>query len=225
MTTMEVELTGIVGRHELFQHQAPEQFCKNPHGQEEARLARHPTIAIWRQTTTGDDHVYMGMVRHRRTPGVEHRDHTDFGSEVFGVTRNRQDGLGGRLHEQIINHALILICNIGNRHWQRKHDVEVWYRQQLGFARFHPVARHCALALGAMPIAAGVVGDRCVMTVITTRNMATELCRAAPLDRAHHLHLVETDVAGIDRTPCRSMVTEDIRDLQRWTGHIRRRLL
>jgi hypothetical protein len=31
-------------------------------------------------------------------------------------------------------------------------------------------------------------------------------------------------VAGIGRTPCRSVVAEDIRDLQRWTGHSRRRL-
>jgi hypothetical protein len=29
-------------------------------------------------------------------------------------------------------------------------------------------------------------------------------------------------VAGIGRTPCRPVVAEDIRDLQRWTGHGRR---
>ena len=63
------------------------------------------------------------------------------------------------------------------------------------------------------------------MAVVTTRDMATKFCRAAALDRTHHLHLVETDVAGIGRTPCRPMVTEYIRNLQSWTGHVRRRLL
>ena len=29
----------------------------------------------------------------------------------------------------------------------------------------------------------------------------------------------EADVPGIGTTPCRPVVAEDIRDLQRWTGH------
>ena len=42
--------------------------------------------------------------------------------------------------------------------------------------------------------------------------------------RTHDLHLVETDMAGIGAAPSQAMVAEDIRDLQRWTGHDRRRL-
>jgi hypothetical protein len=51
--------------------------------------------------------------------------------------------------------------------------------------------------------------------------MPAERHRAAALDRTHDLHLVEADVAGIGATPRRPMVAEDIRDLQRWTGHRR----
>jgi hypothetical protein len=54
--------------------------------------------------------------------------------------------------------------------------------------------------------------------------MAAELCRAAALDGAHHLRLVEADVPGIGLTPCRSMAAEDIRDLQLWARHDRRSL-
>jgi hypothetical protein len=46
----------------------------------------------------------------------------------------------------------------------------------------------------------------------------------AALDGWHHLHLVEADVPGIGAAPRRPMVTEDIRNLQRWTGHHGRRL-
>ena len=53
--------------------------------------------------------------------------------------------------------------------------------------------------------------------------MAAELCRAAVLDRRHHLELLKADMAGIDLTPCRSMAAEDIRDLQLRTGHCRGR--
>ena len=73
-----------------------------------------------------------------------------------------------------------------------------------------------------MPVAAAVVGDDRVGAVFAARDMAAERRRAAALDRTHHLHLVEADVAGIGSAPRRSVVAEDIRDLQRWTGHGRR---
>src|SRR5262245_25765796 len=81
-----------------------------------------------------------------------------------------------------------------------------------------------------MPVAAGVVGDPGVaaLLVIAAHDMAAELRRAAVLDRRHHLELLEADMAGIGRAPCRSMVAENIRDLQLRAGHsrgpLRRRL-
>jgi hypothetical protein len=54
--------------------------------------------------------------------------------------------------------------------------------------------------------------------------MAAESRRAAALDRAHHLHLVEAHMAGIGTTPSRSVVAKDIRNLQNWTRHDRRGL-
>src|SRR5882672_1119111 len=71
-----------------------------------------------------------------------------------------------------------------------------------------------------MPVAARVIGDLCVaaVLVLAARDMAAERCRAAVLDRRHHLELAEADMAGIGLTPCRSMAAEDIRNLQRWTG-------
>ena len=62
-----------------------------------------------------------------------------------------------------------------------------------------------------------------VRAVLAARDMAAERRRAAALDRAHHLQLVEADVAGVGFAPSRPVVAEDIRDLQRWTGHGRGR--
>src|SRR5437588_2117682 len=81
-----------------------------------------------------------------------------------------------------------------------------------------------------MTIAAGVVGNLGVaaLLVLATLDMPAERRRAAALDGRHHLQLVEADVPGIGRTPRRSVVAEDIRDLQLRTGHrcgsLRRRL-
>jgi hypothetical protein len=49
--------------------------------------------------------------------------------------------------------------------------------------------------------------------------MTAERQGAAALDRTHHLHLVETDVARVGNTPRRTVIAQDIRDLQSWTRH------
>jgi len=72
-----------------------------------------------------------------------------------------------------------------------------------------------------MPVTAGVITDLGVaaLVVLAAHDMTAENCRAAVLDRRHHLELLEADMAGIGLTPCRSMVAEDIRDLQSWARH------
>jgi hypothetical protein len=58
-----------------------------------------------------------------------------------------------------------------------------------------------------------------VGTVLAARDMAAQRRRAAALDRRHDLQLVEGHMAGIGFAPCRSMVAEDVRDLQSGTRH------
>ena len=81
-----------------------------------------------------------------------------------------------------------------------------------------------ALTLRAMPVAAAVVGNDRVGAVFAARDMAAERRRAAARDGRHHLQLVEADVPGIGSAPSEAVVAENIRDLQRWTGHGRRPL-
>src|SRR5271170_8073791 len=59
-----------------------------------------------------------------------------------------------------------------------------------------------------MPVAAGIVGDDGVRAILAACDMASEGCRAAALDRAHDLHLVEADVSGIGAPPRRSFAAD-----------------
>jgi len=59
--------------------------------------------------------------------------------------------------------------------------------------------------------------------VLAARDMPTERRRATALDRTHHLQLVEADVPAIGLTPSRAVIAEDVRDLQSWLSHGRRR--
>jgi hypothetical protein len=78
-------------------------------------------------------------------------------------------------------------------------------------------------------MAAAIVGDHCMGAVLAACHMAPtgqaralkahEGCRAAALDGAHHLELVEAHVAAVGVTPRGPVAAEDVRDLQSWAGH------
>src|SRR5262249_43125610 len=77
-----------------------------------------------------------------------------------------------------------------------------------------------------MPVTTGVIGDLRIgaVRVLAARGMAAERCRAAVLDRRHHLELAEADMAGVGLAPRLAMAAEDIRNLQLWTCQERRAL-
>ena len=155
---------------------------------------------------------------HRRAPGVQHGGDADAGAEMLGIGRDRQHGLGGGLEQQVVDHRLVLVGDIGDGGRQREDDMEV----PTGNSSASRSASHSLAAapwhFGTMPVAAAVVGDDRVGAVLAARDMAAERRGAAALDGAHHLHLVEADVPGIGSAPRRPVVAEDIRDLQHWTG-------
>src|SRR5712692_7825329 len=76
-----------------------------------------------------------------------------------------------------------------------------------------------------MPVATGVVGDlgMAARRVLAARDMPAERRRAAALDRTHHLQLVEAHMPAVGLAPGRTMVAENVRDLQSWSSHGRRR--
>ena len=66
---------------------------------------------------------------------------------------------------------------------------------------------------------ARVVRYLAVRALLAARDMPAERRRATALDRRHHLQLAEADMPAVGSTPCRAVVAEDIRDLQRWSSH------
>jgi len=79
-----------------------------------------------------------------------------------------------------------------------------------------PFLGSSGLALWAMPVAAGVVGDAQVRAVLTAFDMPAQRRRSATLDRRHELELAEAHMAGMGRTPSRPAAAEDVRHLDRW---------
>src|SRR5262249_29845231 len=76
-----------------------------------------------------------------------------------------------------------------------------------------------------MPIAAGVVRDlgMAARRILAARDVPAECCRATALDRPHDLQLIEAHMAAVGLAPSVTVIAEDVRDLQSWSSHNRRR--
>src|SRR6185503_4314655 len=100
---------------------------------------------------------------------------------------------------------------------QRVDDMEVAHRQQLGLARSQPLACRCSLTLRAMPIATAIVADN-VVTAFRSR-IARRGRRAPQSCSARSPKLVEAHMSCVGQAPSGTVVAEDVRNLQSWTGH------
>ena len=140
------------------------------------------------------------------------------------VGGDRDRRLGGGLEQQIIDDGFVVKGDVGDLGRQGENDVMVGRGQQIGFAFGQPVPGGGALAFGAVAIAAAVVGDARMCAVLAALDMAAEGRCAATLDRRHDLQLAKAHMAGVGFAPRRSMLAEDVRDLQRWPQHGRRAL-
>ena len=50
----------------------------------------------------------VGMNEKSLTPSVEHCHKSDVGAQVFGISRDLEEGLGGGAKQQAVNQSLIL---------------------------------------------------------------------------------------------------------------------
>src|SRR5580704_3382015 len=73
-----------------------------------------------------------------------------------------------------------------------------------------------------MPVAAGVVRDLRIAArrVLAARDIAAERRRATALDRTHHLQLLEAHMPAVGLAPSRTVIAENVRDLQSGSSHV-----
>ena len=103
------------------------------------------------------------------------------------------------LEQDGVDHRLVLEGDRGDLGRQREHHVEVGNRQELVLPRGEPVPAGVALALRAMPVAAGIVGHADRPAGSAALDMAAEFGGPAQLDRAHRAPLDASEMAVIER--------------------------
>ena len=206
-------------RCEPFEKEAAEPARQHAHGQEEAGLAGDPARSVRRQAAAGNDDVDMGMMGQRRAPGVEDGGEADARAQMLRVGGDRDEGLGGDPEQEVVDGGLVLERDGADRSRQGEDDVIVWNRQKLRLAFFEPLPRRRALALRAVAIAAGIVGDAFVRAVLAALDMSAERGGSTGLDRRHHLQLGVAHVTGVGLAPRRPMGPKNVGDLQARPRH------
>ena len=107
----------------------------------------------------------------------------DLCAQVSGVLGQLDEGLGGGLEQEVVDDSLVSQSDGVEVFWQGEDDVEIGHWQQVCFLSLQPSFFVQPLALGAMPVPAGVVGDPDVTAGVTGLHVTAQGRRG--LDGAH----------------------------------------
>ena len=149
------------------------------------------------------------------SPGVQDGHQPDLGAEMPGIGSDDAQRLGGGREQDAIDDGLIVESDLCDLRRHREDDVEVGHRQQLGLSVGQPLSTRQPLALRAVPIAAGIIGDAKLAAVVALFDMTAQRGRAAGFDGAHDATLTAAQMAGTGLTVSGTVAAEDIRHLQR----------
>src|SRR4051794_37639888 len=211
----EPEVAGIERRLEAGQKESSVETRQHLYRQKEAGAAADPTGPVDRGPATRHDAVDMGMMVQVLPPGMQDGHQPDLGAEMPGIGSDDAQRLGGGREQDAVDDGLIVERDLSDRRRHREDDVEVRYRQQLGLSVGEPLSTRQPLALRAVPVAAGIVGDAKLAAAVALFDMTAQRCRAAGFDGAHDPALALTQMAGMGLTVSGTVAAEDIRHLQR----------
>ena len=170
-------------------------------------------------------------MRESLPPGMKDRQEPDGGSEMTRVGRHLQQGPGRSLEEKPVNHPGVLQGQGSENLRQREHDVEVGNGQEVRLLGLKPLGRLAALALGTVPIPAGVVGDLPLAAVVTCLDMATQnpgptlghspqdpaLSRAGPVALPVRLAVAADDLGDLQPRPRAHPMGEAVLRFSSWS--------
>src|ERR1700688_1572708 len=126
--------------------------------------------------------MHMWMMCQRRAPRMQDQWYTDLRAEMLRVGSDGAQRLRSNLEQQVVDQRLVGVGDGADRRRQGEHHMVIVQRQQIGLPGLQPPARGACLALRAMPVAAGVVGDRDLITGVATQYMSPQRRTAALFD-------------------------------------------
>src|ERR1017187_10131259 len=129
--------------------------------------------------------MQMGMNLEFLSPGVQHGEEADLSPYRLGGSGDDLQSFCRGLEEDAVDHILVLISDGGNLFRSGEDHVKVRDVEKLRLPILDPLRPRETLALGAMAIAAAIVGVAFIAALVAAFEMATEGRGTAHLDSRH----------------------------------------
>lgn len=171
-------------------------------------------LAIGTESATWDHTMQMGVMQQILSPGMQNGDEADLTRQVLGIGRDRAQGLGGGVKQDLVDHGLVLVRDRGDLLGQCEDHVEIVDGNEVGLTVFQPLRAHQGLTLRTVPIAATIERDALMTAGVTLLDVSAERGGATALDRAHDTALPAAEGISVLLTIGRPGLAEDIRHLE-----------
>ena len=216
---MEGELALIEGGFDQGEELPPEDAAEDADRQEEAGFARDPARAVGRQPAARHDAVDVRVMLQVLAPGVEDGQEADLGPEVLRVGGDLLQGLGGGFEQEAVDLPRVLQRDRAERRRERKDDVMILDRQQFRLPGLHPLRGGGGLALGAVAVAARVVGDLLMAAVIAFLDVSAQGGSPAGGDVAQGATLLRRERVAVAVEEGITIVADDLGHFEPRSGH------
>lgn len=214
--TRQDEFSVLAGLDETLEEQMLEALAEHLHGQEVVGTGMDPAPGIGGKSTGGDEAVNVGMMGEVLRPGVQHRGEADLSAKVTRIRSNLQQGLSRGMEEKVIE-----AFGAGKKEGtegvrKREYRVEMPGRKHTGKRSLNPLRAFTSLALGAVAIATGVVGNPLRESTGRTQiKMSSESGGPTGTETKQHLTLSKGSSMLADKSI--PMLSNDICDFKRGT--------
>jgi len=163
----------------------------------------------------------MGMQAEPLIPGVQNAEETNFRAKVSGIPRDLKKCLGAGAEQQAIDEFFVLWCQACQRCGKCKDYVDVARREKFLLARADPAVPGSRLTLGAVAVAAAVVGNGGAMPAASALIDVTAECRGTtPRDGQQHFDMLPADPLTISFDKSSSGAADEIGHLKGWPAHL-----
>src|SRR5215831_12476150 len=201
------------------QVQTPKAPREDADGQEEVGSTRQPLGPVGRQAPRGQDTMQMRVMVQLLAPGVQHREATDLGPEMFGVLGNVLERLGDGAKEQAIEGAGVLQGQGPQVVRQGKDDMRIGRVEYLMLSGGEPRGLGGAMTCGTATVATGVIRLLFMPAVVALRDMAAEGSRATERDGPQGTVLFTREGGPIAVQKGGAMLAHHLGDFKGWATH------
>lgn len=210
--SVELELGPAVGAIEGVNERLGKERGEDTDVNKKLCVSRNPTVALDGRSRSLNDAMGVWVVGASGAPGVEDAGPADACSEMLGIFGQSKEGFVRGLKQRGVAPSLIGSGEGVKVVGQGEYGMEVGHRKKLLCPSFDPSLLVEVLALGAMPIAAGVVDTQIAFAGIAAKEMATEDGSSAQFNSAHGGALLRRDrPASAVKFP---VVAENVRDFE-----------